>query len=378
MKVRYVHVRIVCDTYADSVSQSPVNLYSELLRSSDDGTKPYFENKLRDLYQRREALNDGAGPSGTYNLHTTPYGAQLTTPATAETSLARKRSLGPAEYSEAKRHSAQPSPVTPGTPSTPSSIFEAPGTGPSQQWTLPSHFSNTVPVIDLTQSDPPSPEPFQDPFQDPFPELVNAYLSDARPEPADAFNQDFMPHEELAQFLMNPTPAGGGYAFTQQQQPALHNYPFAPGFPVQEVPYLPGPVGESDSEDYGEFPLTGIEADAIEKLFENIKEHGEAPEDREPTPKLMCSTLKEYQKIGLTWLLKMENGIAKGGILADEMGLGKTVSRIHVPSRSLRTNNLSSGPSSITHLCSTLNGSTLQDNADHRARGFDEAVGKGD
>jgi SNF2 family DNA or RNA helicase len=39
----------------------------------------------------------------------------------------------------------------------------------------------------------------------------------------------------------------------------------------------------------------------------------------------MTCTLKEYQRIGLTWLLKMERGTSKGGILADEMGLGKTI-----------------------------------------------------
>lgn len=72
--------------------------------------------------------------------------------------------------------------------------------------------------------------------------------------------------------------------------------------------------------------MNAAEADAIEKLFENVKEDGEKAEEREPTPAIMTCTLKEYQRIGLTWLLKMERGPTKGGILADEMGLGKTVS----------------------------------------------------
>ncbi|RMZ67353.1 swi snf family dna-dependent atpase [Pyrenophora seminiperda CCB06] len=57
----------------------------------------------------------------------------------------------------------------------------------------------------------------------------------------------------------------------------------------------------------------------------NIKEDDGAIQEREPTPAIMNCTLKEYQRIGLTWLLKMERGTTNGGILADEMGLGKTI-----------------------------------------------------
>ena len=38
--------------------------------------------------------------------------------------------------------------------------------------------------------------------------------------------------------------------------------------------------------------------------------------------------LKEYQRIGVTWMKKMEQGKQRGGILSDEMGLGKTVQTI--------------------------------------------------
>ncbi|CAO2657957.1 Nn.00g072170.m01.CDS01 [Neocucurbitaria sp. VM-36] len=340
----------MASSYGDAADiQANIHMISEVLRTSDPVDMPYYESILDDLRQQlAQVQGHEAGPSGTNNLYNPPYGAQLGIPAISESSSARKRSLGVTDFPEAKRVSRQPSPVTPGTPS---SIFETPGTGGSQQWTLPSRMSNPVPFVDLTVSDPPTPEPFlgmanahqngappapvdlfnqnylqyaqHHPIPEPFPELANAYQNgvcpEARPEPMDAFNQDYMQYDELAQFMINPTAAGGGYAFNQPQP--------APGdnFMNREIPHLPGPHDESDNEDYGEFPLTGVEADAIEKLFENIKEHGETPEDREPTPKIMCSNLKEYQKIGLTWLLKMENGVAKGGILADEMGLGKTV-----------------------------------------------------
>lgn len=240
-----------------------------------------------------------------------------------------------------KRVSAQPSPQT---SSSPDSLFNAPN---QQQWSLPNRpgetlgHSDATPFIDLTVSDPPSPVDLPSPF-DPFPELAHAFQDDgARPLPADAFTQEFMPAEELAQFLITPTPANGGYGFQQQQrnraamagsgQPQLHV-----NFPTRSIPYLPGPQrpdwvrGDSeDDEVYGDFPLNITEADAIEKMLEIVQQNGDdaaSPDDRDQTPEIMSSTLKEYQKIGLTWLLKMEASRNKGGILADEMGLGKTVS----------------------------------------------------
>jgi SNF2 family DNA or RNA helicase len=89
------------------------------------------------------------------------------------------------------------------------------------------------------------------------------------------------------------------------------------------VPPWAAKESESDSEEYGAFPLNVSEADAIQKMLETIQDVGS--DDREQTPLIMKSKLKEYQKIGLKWLLKMEEGRNKGGILADEMGLGKTV-----------------------------------------------------
>ncbi|KAK3045417.1 hypothetical protein LTS18_013853, partial [Coniosporium uncinatum] len=67
----------------------------------------------------------------------------------------------------------------------------------------------------------------------------------------------------------------------------------------------------------------------IEKLLENIRPDEDIPPDeREPTPIQMAHELYPHQKLGLTWLKKMETGSNKGGILADDMGLGKTIQAI--------------------------------------------------
>jgi hypothetical protein len=146
-----------------------------------------------------------------------------------------------------------------------------------------------------------------------------------------------MSGEDLAQFLIAPTPPNGGYAFQpqqQQQQPAVPNaggqLPADFGLFDREVPYIHGPQvphwkrGDDDDDD-----SKVTEAESIEKMLEVFDEDGGATEDaveeREDTPRIMKSQLHEYQKIGLTWLINKESSGARGGILADEMGLGKTV-----------------------------------------------------
>lgn len=50
-------------------------------------------------------------------------------------------------------------------------------------------------------------------------------------------------------------------------------------------------------------------------------------EVRTPIPFLLKHTLREYQHIGLDWLVTMFDR-KLNGILADEMGLGKTIQTI--------------------------------------------------
>jgi hypothetical protein len=61
----------------------------------------------------------------------------------------------------------------------------------------------------------------------------------------------------------------------------------------------------------------------LRDLLANIQAAEEeiAPQDRTGTPEGMASNiaLLEHQKIGLTWLTKMEEGTNRGGILGDDM-----------------------------------------------------------
>ncbi|KAF1831039.1 DNA repair protein rad5 [Decorospora gaudefroyi] len=305
--------------------QANINMINAMIPTMSPVDIPYYEQLLSGLYlrledeQRAQAQNSTmAGPALEpsndfdgfgYGGHTSPFGTQMPSPPLAKPVCSLKRNLGPADYPEAKRVSGRPSPATP----------ESPASGP---WTqpLPSRPSNSEHfVVDLTESDPPTPEPAREPhaqlLHDPFPELHYMYRGDDEAlAPADAFTQDFMTHDELAQFLMASTAPGGGYGFQQEPQPNPNNHVLPFEFDAHD-----------DAEHYGEFPLDLSEAKAIEKLFENIQEQAETPEEREPTPAMMTCTLKEYQRIGLTWLLKMERSDTKGSILADEMGLGKTI-----------------------------------------------------
>lgn len=72
-----------------------------------------------------------------------------------------------------------------------------------------------------------------------------------------------------------------------------------------------------------------MDDDSIAKLIDNIQPDDERSDDNMvQTPHEMTITLLKHQRMGLEWLLKMENSSNRGGILADAMGLGKTVQSI--------------------------------------------------
>ncbi|KAF9205533.1 hypothetical protein BGZ49_003897 [Haplosporangium sp. Z 27] len=81
--------------------------------------------------------------------------------------------------------------------------------------------------------------------------------------------------------------------------------------------------------DYPRHLSTAESEKELRDLLANVEaaEEDIPPQDRTGTPDGMASDifLLEHQKIGLTWLQKMEDGTNRGGILGDDMGLGKTI-----------------------------------------------------
>ncbi|ODV59248.1 translocase ULS1 ASCRUDRAFT_37902 [Ascoidea rubescens DSM 1968] len=73
------------------------------------------------------------------------------------------------------------------------------------------------------------------------------------------------------------------------------------------------------------FSNTADEDTDIQKLIDNIRPD-EDINDGVLTPKELNITLLKHQRLGLSWLTRMEKESAnKGGFLADDMGLGKTI-----------------------------------------------------
>ncbi|RCK58859.1 ATP-dependent helicase ULS1 [Candida viswanathii] len=63
----------------------------------------------------------------------------------------------------------------------------------------------------------------------------------------------------------------------------------------------------------------------LKNLIDNIRPDEESEEGLENTPPELSVTLLKHQRMGLTWMKRMEASKSKGGILADDMGLGKTI-----------------------------------------------------
>ena len=297
--------------------QDNIDLIKDLLQLNgpDYVDRSFYEQMLNEQYEELRTVQANQSATRTWlpdsYVDLSPAcPAQPASPASSS-DASRKRSLGhDVIYPDLKRPSVNPGHVTPNTPSSVASEptgYRPAMAGPSYQQALSSYPAQSE-IIDLTQSNPPSP--------DPFPELNNAFVVGAL-QPIDAFKHDFMPEQELVQFLVAPTPAGTSYAFQQPssilQPGAGLAYTACRAYETPEVPLYIGnsdkPWAPSDGEDEYGFPLTIDEAQAVENLLGNVSAHDaeDAPERREQTPRTMCSELKEYQKIGLTWLIKVHN-----------------------------------------------------------------------
>ncbi|KAF1973656.1 hypothetical protein BU23DRAFT_568057 [Bimuria novae-zelandiae CBS 107.79] len=234
----------------------------------------------------------------------------------------------------------------PESPGTPFSFENMPGAYPGpkrpRQNGLVISGSN---IVDLTGDDPvpqePSPQlPLRsqnpgynnpvpaEPFPaDPFPEMFHERQPVlAQSHPADAFVQEPIGLDELAQFMSTATTIGGGYGYNQLL-PGQQN-PFLPPQPL-DLEHMGGAPWQGSRDLAIRLPALSVPSTAdsqvIDSIIKNIKSQDDAGMPREPTPKGMSCKLMEHQKQGLAWLLNMERGENKGGILADEMGLGKTI-----------------------------------------------------
>ena len=299
--------------------QENISLIEDLLQTNgpDYPDRPFYEQMLNEQYEELENVQQGQKITNNRlpdsYVNPSPYQPELPASPASSSGTSRKRNLGQnATYPESKRPSMNPSPIAPNTPN--SVYSDTPGYRPAvpamagpgyRQQTLPYAPSRSTQsnVIDLTESNPPTP--------DPFPELDHAFMT-GRPQPVDVFTQDFMPEQEFAEFLIRPSSAGTNYTF--QQPPPVPQFVAGPAYGAyiaREVPLYIGnadkPWAPSDNEDEYGMPLTYDEAQAVENLLGNVSAHDaeDAPERREQTPRIMCSQLKEYQKIGLTWLIKV-------------------------------------------------------------------------
>lgn len=83
----------------------------------------------------------------------------------------------------------------------------------------------------------------------------------------------------------------------------------------------------------------------IRELLESLKQDEHEIEGEALTPDGLTVNLLKHQRLGLQWLLSVENSNKRGGLLADDMGLGKTVQAL-----SLMLANRSTNPSQKTNL----------------------------
>jgi hypothetical protein len=310
-----------------NVIESELEFCISLLESMEPTEPNYAEDRAHYEHHINRLSNQLAAATPPSDQSRAASSAAVTPgSATDWSDMSRKR---PRELSLSDSEYLRPS--YPNSPATPMSIdtpMPMPGAWPTSKRLHLNAPQRRSDVVDLTD-DRPFNANFQLPmrpdplgFADPFPELLHVYQpASARPRPADAFVQETMDRDELAEFMLKPTPAGGGYAYNQ---------PLLPQNPVLPPPMNLGvPGARADNQVYRNWPALSPSPDAdhnvVNSLIEGIKSQAHDNTPREPTPRKMSCKLMPHQEQALAWLLKMEKGSSKGSLLADEMGLGKTI-----------------------------------------------------
>lgn len=99
---------------------------------------------------------------------------------------------------------------------------------------------------------------------------------------------------------------------------------FEPYFEMSSFGQMIMPSGSAAPE--YERPIDSKEAEKqIEKLLDTFSVEIPKEERISVSENLITVKLKEYQRIGVTWMSRMENSLHKGGINSDEMGLGRSI-----------------------------------------------------
>lgn len=76
----------------------------------------------------------------------------------------------------------------------------------------------------------------------------------------------------------------------------------------------------------------GISETALEQLEQLVTRPDQqiSDSDKLSSPPGLCVELLAHQRLGYSWMCKMERSSQRGGILADDMGLGKTIQTMYV------------------------------------------------
>ncbi|MCJ1280957.1 hypothetical protein MMC26_000275 [Xylographa opegraphella] len=126
--------------------------------------------------------------------------------------------------------------------------------------------------------------------------------------------------------LLGFSPAQGMYNESRRQtvQQLMRENPYDPANPIGDYQRYIETLGRLSAD-----PHRSVSD--IKSLLENIRPDEDL--DRRtllgnPESMSQDATLYDHQKLGLEWMIKMEEGSNKGGILADDMGLGKTIQAI--------------------------------------------------